>query len=59
MILEKPLIEMTRQIRPLYIKAHLNGKSISRVLIIDGSAVNVIPFRMLAVLGRTEEISSP
>ena len=54
-ILEKPSVEMTRHIRPLYIKAHLNGKPISRVLINDGSTVNVIPFRMLAMLGRTKE----
>ena len=54
-ILEKPSIEMTRHIRPLYIKAHLNGKPISWVFIDDGSAVNVIPFRMLAMLGRTKE----
>ena len=54
-ILEKPSVEMTRHIRPLYIKAHLNGKPISRVLIDDGSVVNVIPSRMLAMLGRTEE----
>ena len=54
-ILEKPSIEMTRHIRPLYIKAHLNGKPISRVLIDDRSVVNVIPSRMLAILGRTEE----
>ena len=55
MILEKPSVEMTRHIRPLYIKAHLNGKLVSQVLINDGSAVNVIPSRMLAMLRRTEE----
>ena len=54
-ILEKPSVEMTRHIRPLYIKAHLNGKPISRVLIDDGSVMNVIPSRTLVMLGRTEE----
>ena len=55
MILEKPSVEMTRHIMPLYIKAHLNGKPVSRVLIDDGSTVNVIPSKILAMLGRTEE----
>ena len=55
MILKKPSIKMTRHIKPFYIQAHLNGQPISRVLIDDGSAMNVIPSRMLAMLGRTEE----
>ena len=33
MILEKPFVEMTKHIKPLYIKAHLNGKPVSKVLI--------------------------
>ena len=32
-ILEKPFVEMTKHIKPLYIKAHLNGKPVSKVLI--------------------------
>ncbi|XP_073051308.1 uncharacterized protein [Primulina eburnea] len=46
---------MTKHIRPLYIKAHLNGKPLSRVLIDNDSAVNVIPVRMLKSLGKNEE----
>ena len=38
---EKPAMEMTRHIRPLYVKAHLNGKLVD----------NVMPLRMLRVLG--------
>ena len=41
MIHEKPAMEMTRHIRPLYVKAHLNGKLVD----------NVMPLRMLRVLG--------
>ena len=52
-ILEKPSVEMMRHIKPLYIRAHLNGKPISKVLIDNGSAVNVIPLRMLRALGRS------
>ena len=34
-ILKKPYVEMTRQIKLLYIRAHLNGKPVSKVLIVD------------------------
>ena len=32
-ILEKPFVEMTRHIKPLYVRAYLNGRPVSRVLI--------------------------
>ena len=51
-ILEKPTIEMTKQIRPLYVRAHINGKPVSKVLVDNGSIVNVMPLRMLRALGR-------
>ena len=50
-ILEKPFMEMTRNIKPLYIRAHLNGRPVSKVLIDNGSAVNVM--RMLRALGKS------
>ena len=52
MILEKPIVEMTRHIRPLYVRAHFNGKPMSKLLVDDGSIVNVMPLRMLKALGR-------
>ena len=51
-ILEKPYIEMTRHIKPLYVRVHLNGKSVTKVLINNGSSVNVMPLRMLRALER-------
>ena len=48
--LEKPFMEMMRHIKPLYVRAHLNGKSVSKVLIDNGSAVKVMPSRMLRAL---------
>ena len=45
-------MEMTRHIRPLYVRAHFNGKSMSKVLVDNGSAINVMPLRMLRALGR-------
>ena len=51
MILEKPTMEMTRHIRPLYVRAHFNGKPVSKVLVDNGLVVNVMPLRMLRALG--------
>ena len=43
---------MTRHIRPLCVRAHFNGKPMSKVLVNTGSAINVMPLRMLRALGR-------
>ena len=51
-ILEKPTVVMTMHIRPLYVRAHFNGKPVSKVLVDNGSAINVMPLRMLRALGR-------
>ena len=51
-ILEKPTKEMTRHIRPLYARAHFNDKPLSKVLVHNGSAVNMLPLRMWRALGR-------
>ena len=51
-ILEKTIVEMIKHIRPLYLRAHFNGKPISKVLVDKGSEVNVMPLRMLRALGR-------
>ena len=49
-ILEKPIVEMTRHIRPLYVKAQFNGKPMSKVLVDNGSAFNMMPLKMLRAL---------
>ena len=46
-------MEMTRHIKPLYVRAHLNGRSMSKVLIDNESTVNVMPLRMLRPLERS------
>ena len=50
-ILENPSVEMTRHIKPLYVRARLNGRLVSKVPIDNGSAINVMPLRMLRALG--------
>ena len=44
-------MEMTRYIKPLYVRAHLNDRPVSKVLIDNGSTVNVMPLRILRALG--------
>ena len=51
-VLEKPSMEMRRHINPLYVRAHLNGRPVSKVLIDNGSAVNVMQLKMMRALGR-------
>ena len=52
-ILEKPIVEMKKHIRSLYVRAHFNGKPVSKVLVDNGSVVNVMPLRMLRALGKS------
>ncbi len=41
--------------RPLYIKAHISGKPVSRVLVDNGAAVNILPLRMVRRLSKSEQ----
>ena len=54
-ILEKPSLKMTKHIKSLYIKAHLNSKPFSSILVDNGSAINVIPLRLLNSLGKSKK----
>ena len=45
-------MEMMMHIKPLYVRAHLNDRSVSKVLIDNGSTVNVMSLRMLRASGR-------
>ncbi|XP_059624663.1 uncharacterized protein LOC132267525 [Cornus florida] len=52
-IFEKPPLSMTQQLRPLYVKVWVEGQPINRVLVDNGSVVNVIPSTTLKKLGKT------
>ena len=47
---EEPSIEMTKYIKPLFIKACLNGVLLNRVLVDNGAAVNIIPLSTLKMI---------
>lgn len=49
---EKPPEEMTKHLRPLYIRAHIDGKPVSRVLVDNGAAVNILPLRIVRRLSK-------
>ena len=46
------ILEMTRHIRPFYVRTHFNGEPVSKIFVDNGSTVNVMPLRMLRALGR-------
>ncbi|GKV14311.1 hypothetical protein SLEP1_g25206 [Rubroshorea leprosula] len=52
-VFEKPEEKMDRHIRPLYINAHMDGTPISRVLVDNGAAVNVLPTCMPYKIGKS------
>lgn len=49
---EKPLEQMTRHLKPLFIGMHMNGCPVTRVLVDNGVAVNILPVTMLPYLGK-------
>jgi len=54
-ILEKPPEEMTKHLRPLYIRAHIDGKPVSSVLVDNGAAVHILQLRMVRRLSKSEQ----
>jgi hypothetical protein len=59
MVFEKPSKQMTQHLKPLYIKAHMNGRPVNKVLVDNGAAVNILPYKMLSKLAKTEEDLTP
>ena len=54
-VFEKPSKQMTQHLKPLYIKAHMNGRLVNKVLMDNGAAVNILSYKMLRKLTKTEE----
>ena len=59
MMFEKPSKQMTQYLKSLYIKAHMNGRPVNQVLVDNGAAVNILPYKMLSKLAKTEEDLTP
>lgn len=46
---------MTKHLRPLYIRAHIDGKPVSSVLVDNGAAVHILQLRMVRRLSKSEQ----
>jgi hypothetical protein len=53
-VFEKPE-ESSQHLKPLYIRGHIDGKLIARMLVDGGVAVNLIPYSMFKKLGREDD----
>ena len=49
---EEPSLEMTKHIKPIFIKACLNGVVLNRVLVDNSVAVNIIPLSILKKINK-------
>ncbi|CAI9757396.1 unnamed protein product [Fraxinus pennsylvanica] len=47
-------MKLTKHLRPLYVKALVNGIPVAKVLIDNGTAINTIPSRMMRKFVKTE-----
>ena len=55
-VIEFEKSQLVRHLKPLYIKAYIDGRLISRVLIDGGAIMNVILIKILRKLGKTQMI---
>jgi hypothetical protein len=53
-VFEKSTLSMCHHLKPLYIKAHMDGRPINRVLVNNGATVNILPTSMLRKLFKTK-----
>ncbi|PRQ23607.1 putative aspartic peptidase domain-containing protein [Rosa chinensis] len=53
-VLTKPTAKMAQHLKPLYITAYIEGYPITKVLVDNGAAVNVLPTAVMKKLRRTE-----
>ena len=47
--------ESVNHVKPLYVRGHLDGRPISRMLVDGGAVVNVMPYSLFRKLGKVDE----
>ncbi|GAV75293.1 hypothetical protein CFOL_v3_18772 [Cephalotus follicularis] len=52
-ILNKPEEIMTMHIRPLYVQGFIDDRSVSRMLVDNGTAINILPYSMIRPLRKS------
>nr|CAD1830252.1 unnamed protein product [Ananas comosus var. bracteatus] len=58
-VFEKPSIMQTRFVRPLFIRALIEGRPVGRVMVDGGAMVNVMPTSFFKKLGKSEDELKP
>jgi hypothetical protein len=53
-VFEKPE-ESSQHLKPLYVRGHIDGKPISRMLVDGDAAVNLMPYSVFRKLGRKDD----
>jgi hypothetical protein len=53
-VFEKPE-ELSQHLKPLYIRGHINGKPVSRMLIDGGAAINLMLYTIFKKVGREDD----
>jgi len=51
---EKPSGSAHKHMKPLYLRGHVDGKPMSKMMVDGGAAVNVMPYSTFRKLGKTE-----
>jgi hypothetical protein len=49
------LEELSQHMKPLYVRGHINGRPISRMLIDGGAAINLMPYSIFKKLGQQDD----
>jgi hypothetical protein len=52
-VFEKPE-ELSQHLKPMYIRGHINGKLISRMLVDGGTAINLMSYSIFRKLGNKD-----
>ena len=52
---EKPKKEERQHLKALFLKGHVDGKPVTRLLVDGGATVNLMPYIMLRKFGKSEE----
>ena len=53
-IFQKPK-DLDNHLKALYLRGHINGKPVSRMLVDSGAIVNLMPYSLYKKLGGTDE----
>ena len=55
MVFSRPSLTIANHLKPIYVTVHLEGVPFKRVLIDGGVAVNVLPYKQMKKMCRSEE----